>query len=79
MSTAEELIQEVQNALSGMGDDLEAIGDFTGLIAVLLAAPDLEDKCPGLHWLVMVIREHLRAVRDRQVSASRAIHRLANS
>jgi hypothetical protein len=78
MNTAQELIRDVQNAFSGMGDDLDAIEDFSGLICVLLAAPDLEEECPGLHRLVLMIREHLHAIKERHGRASRAIHRLAN-
>jgi hypothetical protein len=51
MSTTEELIQEVQNSLSGMGDDLDAIGEFTGLIGLFLTAPDIGGECPGLTGL----------------------------
>lgn len=78
MSTIEETIREAEGAIAGMGDHLDAIEDFSGLICVLLTAPDIEDECPGLHRLVHVIREHSQKVRKRQVRASSAIHRLAN-
>ena len=78
MSTAEELIQEVQNSLSGMGDDLDAIGEFTGLIGLLLTAPDIEGECPGLHRLVLVIRQHLHGIAERHDRASTAVRRLVN-
>lgn len=78
MSTAQELIRDAKSAIAGMGDDLDAIQDFTRLICVLLAAPDLEEECPGLHRLVMVIREHLDDVRDQHRLASSALGQLAN-
>ena len=77
MSTADDLIKEVQAGFSGMANDLDALDDFTGLLCVLLTAPDFEE-CLGLHRLILVIPDHLRAVKDRQVSASKAIRRLAN-
>ena len=52
MSTAEELIRDAQNAVSGMVDDLTALEDFTGQICLLLTSPDFEGECPRLHWLV---------------------------
>lgn len=78
MNTAEELIREVEQATGGMGDELDALEDFTGLICLLLTAPDIEGECPGLHRLVLVMGEHLRAIRERHGRASKAIHRLAN-
>jgi hypothetical protein len=78
MNTAEQLIRDVQSAISGMGDELDAVGDFIGLICVLLTVPEIEEECPGLHRLVMVIREHHRAIRERHMKASTAVHRLAN-
>jgi hypothetical protein len=49
----------------GLGDHLDAIEDFSGLICVLLTAPDIEDECPGLHRLVHVIRDHLFKIKER--------------
>ena len=78
MSTAEELIREAQHAVARMNDPLDAMEDFTGLICVLLTAPDIEDDCPGLHRLVHVVRKHLAAVKEQQNLASTAIRRLGN-
>ncbi len=77
MSSAEELIREVQNEFSGMGDNLDALQDFTDLICLLLTAPDIEGECPGLHRLVLVMRKHLQDVRERHDKTSKAIRRLA--
>ncbi|WP_319796559.1 hypothetical protein [Nitrobacter sp.] len=78
MNTAEELIRDAKIALSRMDDNLHAIEDYSGLICVLLEAPDLEEECPGLHRLMLVIREHLRSIGELHGNASSAIHRLAN-
>lgn len=78
MNTAEELIREAEKAVSGMGENLDAMRDFVSLIGVLLTAPDLEDECPGLHRLVLVVGRHLNNVTERHIQAERAIHRLAN-
>jgi hypothetical protein len=78
MSTVEELIREAENAIAGMGDDFDAIEDFFGLICLLLTAPDIDGECPGLHRLLLVMREHMRKIGQRHDRAYQAIHRLAN-
>ena len=77
MSTADDLIKEVQAGFSGMANDLDALDDFTGLLCVLLTAPDFEE-CLGLHRLILVIPDHLRAAKDRQVSGQRRSAGLQN-
>lgn len=53
MSTSEELIRQAEKSVSGMGDNLDAMGDFVGLILVLLTAPDLDDEYPAFTGLCM--------------------------
>lgn len=78
MNTTSELIRAAEKAVAGMPDHLDAMKDFIDLICVLLAAPDLEGECPGLHRLVLVVGQHLNSVMERHLQAERAIHRLAN-
>jgi hypothetical protein len=78
MNAPDQLIRDAAHALSEMGEHLDAIGDFTSMTLLLLTAPDVEDDCPGLHRVMILIREHLHAVRERYGKADVAIHRLAN-
>lgn len=78
MNAPDQLIRNAAHALSGMGEELDAICDFTSLVLLLLTAPDVDDDCPGLHRVMLLIREHLHAVRERYGKADLAIHRLAN-
>lgn len=79
MNSPDQLIRDATQALSGMGEHLDAIGDFTSMTLLLLTAPDVDDDCPGLHRVMLLIREHLHAVRERYGKADVAIHRLANT
>ena len=77
MSTAEELIQEAEKAVAGMPDHLDAMRDFIDLISSMLKGPALEGENPGLHKLMLVIRNHLDSVIARHFEAEFAINRLA--
>ncbi|ABA04749.1 hypothetical protein Nwi_1488 [Nitrobacter winogradskyi Nb-255] len=78
MNTTPELIQEAQSGLNGMDDHLNSILEYCDLIALLLSAPDIENECPGLHRLVLVMRDHALALDKCQHRAGMAIGRLAN-
>jgi hypothetical protein len=77
MTAPAELIQEAQGAIVGMIDHLDAVIQYSELMAILMTAPDME--CPaGLHRLVLVVTDHARSISGRHAQALRAIHRLAN-
>lgn len=78
MNTSPELIREAQSGLNGMDHHLNSILDYCGLIGLLLSAPDIENECPGLHRLVLVMRDHALAISEHHNQAHMAVCRLAN-
>lgn len=78
MNAPNELIREAQSGLNGMDDHLNSILEYRSPIWLLLSAPDIEDECPGLHRLVLVMRDHALAISERHHRADMAIRQLAN-
>jgi hypothetical protein len=78
MNTKPELIREAQSCLNGMDNRLNSILDYCSLIGLVLASPDFEDECTGLHRLVSVMREHAWAISMCHHQAEGVIHRLSN-